>query len=104
MITHLAAALLAAGTPATAQRLITAGYPPRAFREGREGTAAYTVDVTADGRAENCIITQSTGSLDLDEATCADLVKRARFNPARDEHGTPVRGRFSSKMVWKLSL
>lgn len=82
--------------------VVREGYPSRALREGREGTAWFTVDVTVDGRAENCMITQSTGSEDLDQATCANVIQRARFNPALDASGKPMRGRYSGKMAWKI--
>lgn len=99
------AILLITGAPTTsAQSFLTQdGYPKRALREGREGTAAFTVDVTIEGKAENCVITQSTGSADLDEATCQNVINKARINPALGDNGQPVRGKYSGRMNWKIS-
>lgn len=93
---------LAAPADAIGHGVVTNDYPTAALREGREGTASFTVDVTEQGRAENCVITQSSGWADLDEATCNVVKLRARFRPKTDQDGKPIRGTFSSKVRWKL--
>lgn len=77
-------------------------YPRRALREGREGTASFSVVVGVDGKVKRCVITSSSGSADLDEATCSVITRRGRFKPATDDDGNPVEGTYSNSMRWEI--
>jgi protein TonB len=57
--------------------------------------------VTPDGRVADCTITSSSGSPDLDEATCANVTRRARFNPAMAD-GKPTTGSYSGRIRWVI--
>ncbi len=80
----------------------TNDYPTRALREEREGTTSFRVTVGPDGRVTSCSITGSSGSPDLDEATCSNVTRRARFNPATDGEGNPTTGAYSSRVRWVI--
>ena len=80
----------------------TNDYPTRALREEREGTTGFRVTVGPDGRVTSCSITSSSGSSDLDEATCSNVTRRARFNPATDGEGNPTTGQYSSRVRWVI--
>lgn len=80
----------------------TNDYPSRALREEREGTTGFRVSVTAEGRVGSCNITSSSGHSDLDEATCSNVTRRARFNPATDGDGNPTTGSYSSRVRWVI--
>lgn len=80
----------------------TNDYPSRALREEREGVTGYRLSVGADGRATDCQITSSSGSSDLDEVTCTNLMRRSRFNPATDGEGQPTSGSFSGRVRWVI--
>lgn len=80
----------------------TNDYPTRALREEREGTTSFRVTVGPDGRVTSCSITGSSGSPDLDEATCSNVTRRARFNPATDGEGNPTTGSYSSRVRWVI--
>ncbi|MEO5586448.1 MAG: TonB family protein [Novosphingobium sp.] len=80
----------------------TNDYPSRALREERAGVTGFRVSVSADGRAADCSITSSSGSPDLDEATCANVTRRARFNPAMDGEGKPTSGSYSGRIRWVI--
>jgi protein TonB len=80
----------------------TNDYPSRALREDREGTTAFRVTVGADGRVQSCTITRSSGHADLDDATCKNITRRARFNPATDGSGNEVSGTWSSQVRWQI--
>ncbi|TXH16254.1 MAG: energy transducer TonB [Gammaproteobacteria bacterium] len=80
----------------------TNDYPTRALREEREGTTGFRVTVGADGRVTSCSITSPSGSPDLDEATCSNVTRRARFNPATDGEGNPTTGQYSSRVRWVI--
>jgi TonB family protein len=74
---------------------------PIRTKEGEAGRTYFRVDVTVEGRAENCVITRSSGYPDLDEAACKNIMKRARFRPGTDDEGRPVRGTYSNSILWK---
>ena len=80
----------------------TDDYPAAALREEREGVARFRVTIGADGRVRNCEILASSGSSDLDRATCANVAKRARFKPATDETGATVSGSYTSAVKWEI--
>jgi len=80
----------------------TNDYPSRALREDREGTTAFRVTVSADGRVQSCTVTRSSGHADLDEATCKNITRRARFRPATDGNGAEVSGTWSSQVRWQI--
>jgi len=58
--------------------------------------------VGPDGRVTNCDITGSSGSPDLDQAACSNLVRRGRFNPATDGEGNPASGTYSNAVRWQI--
>lgn len=66
------------------------------------GVAAFSLEIDARGRVNNCSITQSTGHAALDEATCKLLERRARFEPAKNGDGNAVSGTFNSSVNWKI--
>jgi protein TonB len=80
----------------------TNDYPTRALREEREGTTSFRVTVGPDGRVTGCSVTSSSGSPDLDEATCSNVTRRARFNPATDGEGQPTSGSYSNRVRWVI--
>lgn len=80
----------------------TSDYPPKALMEQVEGTAGFSVTVGPDGRVSSCQIISSSGSPDLDQATCANVARRARFDPALDGNGTPVAGRYQNRVRWQI--
>src|SRR6195952_2440057 len=80
----------------------TNDYPSRALREERAGTTGFRVAVTADGRAGSCTVTSSSGSPDLDEATCANVTRRARLTPAMNGEGKPTTGSYSGRIRWVI--
>lgn len=82
--------------------VVTEDYPSKAIREGAEGVAGFRVVVGSDGRVDACEITASSGNAQLDEATCKNVTRRARFEPATDGNGQKVVGSYSSTVRWEL--
>lgn len=80
----------------------TADYPTAALREQREGNTAFRLTVQPDGRVSECLITGSSGSPDLDQATCSLVMRRAMFRPALDARGRPTQGSYSSRVRWVI--
>lgn len=79
----------------------TNDYPSRALREEREGTTGFRLSVGPDGRVTDCQITSSSGHADLDQATCDNLRRRARFTAAL-QGGQPVAGSYTSRTRWVI--
>lgn len=77
-------------------------YPARALREEREGTTGFRVTVNAEGRVSDCSITRSSGHADLDDATCRNITRRARFRPATDGNGQPTTDTYSNAIRWVI--
>ena len=80
----------------------TNDYPTRALREERAGTTGFRVSVGPDGKVTSCSVTSSSGSPDLDEATCSNVTRRARFAPATDGEGNPTSGSYSNRIRWVI--
>lgn len=79
----------------------TEDYPARALREERAGTTGFRLSVGADGRPTDCQVTSSSGSPDLDAATCSNVMRRARFKPAMQD-GQPVSASYSNRIRWVI--
>lgn len=77
-------------------------YPSRALREEREGSTGFRVSVGTDGKVTDCSVTRSSGSPDLDQATCDNIRRRARFTPATDGEGNPTTGAYASTIRWVI--
>ena len=80
----------------------TDDYPSAEIRKGSEGTARFRLQIAANGKVESCTITRSSGSARLDEATCRNVERRAKFDPARNGENQPVAGRYESSVKWVL--
>ena len=80
----------------------TDDYPEAALRHEEQGIVHYTLSIDPRGKVSNCVITRSSGSVALDDATCRVLQRRARFDPARDIDGKPVADLQTGRIRWKL--
>jgi protein TonB len=80
----------------------TNDYPARALREERAGTTRFRVTIGPDGRVTDCQITGSSGHADLDEATCKNVSRRARFKPALDSAGNAISDTYSNAVRWEI--
>lgn len=80
--------------------LSTADYPADALRRGVQGTVGFRLTVDESGRPSDCAIEGSSGDAALDQATCALVLARARFRPARDVNDVAVPDSFASRIRW----
>ena len=58
--------------------------------------------INEQGRVENCQVTGSSGSPDLDEAACRLITRRGRYTPAKDENGNAMRSTSSRAVRWQI--
>lgn len=77
-------------------------FPARALKERRQGISSFQLEISPDGRVLQCNITASSGHADLDATTCTLILRRGRFDPATDEKGAPVTGKWSNRVKWTL--
>jgi protein TonB len=59
-------------------------------------------EVNKAGRIENCAVTESSGHPELDAKACAIAVDKARYVPAKDADGKPVRTAKTLKVTWRI--
>ncbi|MEM7703371.1 MAG: energy transducer TonB [Pseudomonadota bacterium] len=64
------------------------------------GFVGYTLLVNREGRATDCAVTLTSGDRGLDVETCNLLLRGARFKPATNAKGEPVKGRYASSVLW----
>lgn len=77
-------------------------YPALAVRQGHEGTVGFLLQIDSSGTPTSCSIAQTSGFEELDERTCAILMQRARFSPARDAKEKPMAAAYSSRLSWVM--
>ncbi|MBN8844363.1 MAG: TonB family protein [Sphingomonadales bacterium] len=79
-----------------------ADYPAAAMRDEMEGTTGFRLTVGPDGLPRRCEVTASSGSEELDAATCRLIMERARFQIQRDEKGVRLGGTYSNRIRWQI--
>lgn len=69
-------------------------YPITAIRNGANGLIQFRLDVDPEGKIAACHILARTSPDEFADLTCRLITKRARFEPALDAGGKPVRSYF----------
>jgi protein TonB len=77
-------------------------YPARDLHEGNQGVTRFRLTVGADGRVQDCTVVASSGFPGLDKATCDNVSRRARFEPATDGEGNRTAGSYSGSIRWQI--
>lgn len=85
-----------------ARWVTTDDYPPSDIRAGHTGTVQFRVAIDAEGEVTGCTVLSSSGYPGLDAATCRNVSKRARFNPATDAEGAKVAGSYTGTIRWVI--
>lgn len=76
-------------------------YPANAMRNGESGKVEYLLSYDIQGKVTGCEVTASSGSADLDRATCQSLMSRARLKPGT-KGGKPEAGVYRGSMYWRM--
>lgn len=77
-------------------------YPEGARRRREEGTVGLSMLIDPDGNVSRCFVSTSSGFPELDQRTCAVMLVRTKFKPARDENGKPVYDTYTAFLTWRL--
>jgi protein TonB len=80
----------------------TNDYPQSAIRSEAEGVVKFRLSVGTNGRVTGCEVTGSSGTETLDQAACAKLMLRGKFEPASDSTGALVAGSYTGAVRWQL--
>lgn len=91
---------IAVGARLIAGRILDSDYPRSASQAGATGTVVVHLSVGPDGRVGGCRVARSSGSAELDEATCRLARQRFRYRPALDSAGRPVADTVGWKQTW----
>lgn len=82
---------------------IQENYPVHLLQAEQQGTVAVRLTVSKDGRATFCEVTGFSGPASFNETACLQLLRHARFDPARDASGAPVASFYSTRITYKLN-
>ena len=66
-------------------------YPRDAIKSGEQAILNYRITVGEDRTPVECEIVRFTNATQFDEITCKRIKERARFEPALDAQGQPIR-------------
>ena len=77
-------------------------YPMAAVERREQGYVVIRYTITTAGRATDCRVIRSSGFARLDAVPCRIFERRALFNPALDQHGSPRATTATSAMQFWL--
>ena len=111
--TRIAAILSAAGRALTGEAtppepidedewLVGADYPNYLVAARMEGRLEVRLTVNRRGRPSSCFVIASNKPQLFDDPVCLNLMKRARFEPARDVEGNPVASYYTTNVTFAI--
>lgn len=78
--------------------MTSSDYPSDLMKRGAQGIVHFRLLIGPDGKPTDCFIQESTRPKGFDDAVCAVMIRRARFDPALDKTGNPI------KSYWRSSV
>lgn len=82
-------------------RKIKARYPSAANRIGEQGIMRLRVSVSETGEVESCVLLKATTTSKLESPAC-EAMQGARFDPALDAAGMPMRSYFVTSITYMM--
>jgi TonB family protein len=103
-IGHKLTAPVATPAKGDVRRVFTANdYPTEAVNRRQQGTARFLLLIDEKGAVAGCHVLKPSGVPILDAMGCAVIQERAKFTPARDSKGNPVRDSYvTPQITWAL--
>ncbi|NCP11402.1 MAG: hypothetical protein GW859_05520 [Sphingomonadales bacterium] len=86
----------------TGKWLTTSDYPRKPLYKGIGSRVNIALIVGADGTVEKCRVQSLTDDREFGKVTCDLISARAKFEPALDVDGIPVRSLYTSLVRWKI--
>jgi protein TonB len=84
-------------------QLRNSDYPLSARIAGIEGVVAVRFTIQPDGRVSGCQVLKSSGSAELDTATCRLIERRFRYRAALDAQGRPIAEVATTSFTWGIN-
>jgi TonB family protein len=78
-------------------------YPAQAIDESASGTVRMMMMIDETGTLKDCMVEETSGIATLDAMGCGLLLKRAKFKPALDVAGKPIRSVLTTGITWRIS-
>lgn len=83
--------------------LQTRDYPKEMANNFENGIVRFRLDIDPKGEVIACSVLDVAGKAEFAEVTCSQIIKRARFSPARDSVGAAVKGYYVSSVRWYMA-
>lgn len=83
-------------------RKIASRYPAAAAYAGEGGITRMRVIVDENGKPESCVIEKATTADSLKSPACQLMMKEARFEPALDAEGKPMRSFYATTVTYQM--
>lgn len=77
-------------------------YPAEMLSTWNIGEVAFRLIIDSEGKPESCTVQQMIGNDAFKKAACENLLKRARFEPAIDAEGKPMRDAWLSRVRFSI--
>jgi hypothetical protein len=77
-------------------------YPSQALFEHATGRSRVVMMIDETGMLKDCLVEETSGVAVLDAMTCDVLRERAKFRPAADAAGKPVKSVLTQGVVWRF--
>lgn len=77
--------------------LTNADYPSGAALAAQNGIVQFRLDIDETGKVASCRVLHRTNPDSFSALTCKRISQRAKFRPARDKNGKPVRSYYVDK-------
>ena len=81
--------------------LRTADFPTNSVWKGESGLVRIRLDIEPDGSVSNCRVLYRTNPDSFADLTCKLMKERARFTPALDAAGRPVKSLYLTQIRWQ---
>lgn len=77
-------------------------YPDDALWQGHQGIVRFRLDVDENGGVTGCHVLYRTNPDDFADITCRNVTQRAKFAPALDAAGKPIRAYYIQAVRWQI--
>jgi TonB family protein len=78
-------------------------YPKEMLNQGYEGIVNFRLIVDASGAPTSCHVQSSTRPKAFDDIVCQQVLKKARFHPALDANGKPVKSYYRQSAYFRIA-
>ncbi|MEO7865366.1 MAG: TonB family protein [Sphingomicrobium sp.] len=77
-------------------------YPGKMLRDGFEGNVNFRVIVNSSGAPISCHVQSSTRPQEFDDVVCRQVMKQAKFHPALDASGKPIKSYYRQSVQFRI--